>query len=125
MANFYDPYNGPVPGTIEHGAPPPQDWGAEAIPMTQLNSAGRMSPGPHTAYSNDHSMYDAGRQSPGPQAFYGGRASPGPQAAYGGRSSPGPQAAYGGRMSPGPHAAYGGAVSPAPPYDPYSTHAPR
>jgi hypothetical protein len=98
---YYDPYRGPVPGTLEHGA---DDWAGEAIPMTQM--AGRMSPGPHAAYGGE---YDVGRQSPGPQAAYGmGRTgSPGPQAAYGGRASPGPQGAYSaGRMSPGPQAAY-------------------
>ncbi|KAF8170103.1 hypothetical protein BJ912DRAFT_933463 [Pholiota molesta] len=110
---YYDPYHGPVPGTIEHGAPGAPEWGGEAIPMTQLG--GRMSPGPHAAYGAEP-IYDhnAGRQSPGPQVVYGGRTSPGPQAAYGG-----------GRMSPGPHAAYGGAMSPQPPpmaggYDAYS-----
>ncbi|CAA7268175.1 unnamed protein product [Cyclocybe aegerita] len=106
VGGYYDPYRGPVPGTIEHGGP---EWvGGEAIPMNQMG--GRMSPGPHVAYGAEP-VYDAGRQSPGPQM------------AYGGRSSPGPQAAYGGRMSPGPHAAYGRAVSPAPPpaagYDAY------
>lgn len=109
---YYDPYHGPVPGTIEHGAPGAPEWAGEAIPMTQLG--GRMSPGPHAAYGAEP-IYDhnAGRQSPGPQVIYGGRTSPGPQAAYGG-----------GRMSPGPHAAYGGAMSPQPPmaggYDAYS-----
>lgn len=110
MAAYYDPYRGPVPGTLEHG----QDWatGTEAIPMTQMGGSGRMSPGPQAAYgvgAGGEPMYDTGRQSPGPQM------------AYGGRSSPGPQAAYGGRMSPGPHAAYGGAVSPAPPASGYDT----
>jgi len=98
---YYDPYRGPVPGTLEHG----QEWGNDVIPMTQMGG-GRMSPGPQAAYGVGGPVeYDVG-----------------PHAAYGGRSSPGPQAAYGGRMSPGPHAAYGGAVSPAPPaggYDAY------
>ncbi|KAF9466583.1 hypothetical protein BDZ94DRAFT_1251288 [Collybia nuda] len=125
---YYDPYRGPIPGTLEHGAAA-GEWGGEAIPMTQMaGNAGRMSPGPHAAYGADQ-MYDIGRKSPGPQAAYGGdpmydvgrrspgpqaayavsgrTASPGPQAVYGGRASPGPQAAYTtGRMSPGPHAAY-------------------
>lgn len=106
--SYYDPYRGPVPGTLEHGAAA-GEWGGEAIPMTQMaGNTGRMSPGPHAAYDP---MYNAGRQSPGPQAAYaasGRTPSPGPQAAYGGgRASPGPQAAYAaGRMSPGPHAAY-------------------
>ena len=108
---YYDPYRGPIPGTID--TPGPQ-WGGEVIPMTQMSAAGRMSPGPNAAYGAEPAYeYDAGRQSP-----YAGRTSPGPQASYGGRTSPGPQAAYGARtMSPGPHAAYGGAVSPAPGYD--------
>jgi len=80
---YYDPYNGPVPNTLEHRS----DWSGEAIPMTQMA-------GPNT-----------GRMSPAQNPY--GRASPGPQTAYG-RVSPGPQAAYGaGRMSPGPQAAYG------------------
>ena len=113
---YYDPYRGPIPGTIE--TPGPQ-WGGEVIPMTQMSAAGRMSPGPHAAYGAEPAYeYDAGRQSPGPQAAYAGRASPGPQASYAGRTSPGPQAAYGARaISPGPHAAYGGAASPGPGYD--------
>ncbi|KAF8149822.1 hypothetical protein B0H34DRAFT_791245 [Crassisporium funariophilum] len=108
MGGYYDPYRGPIPGTMEQSAVGGQEWGGEAIPMNQMNAPGRMSPGPNAAYVGEP-VYDAGRQSPGPQA------------AYGGRVSPGPQAAYGGRMSPGPHAAYGGAVSPAPPvgYDAY------
>ncbi|KAF5366647.1 hypothetical protein D9615_010605 [Tricholomella constricta] len=108
---YYDPYRGPVPGTLEHGASA-DDWAGEAIPMTQMT--GRVSPGPHAAYVGEH---DVGRRSPGPQAAYGmGRTgSPGPQAAYGGRASPGPQAAYGGRASPGPQAAYStGRMSPGP-----------
>ncbi|KAG5647373.1 hypothetical protein DXG03_000441 [Asterophora parasitica] len=124
---YYDPYRGPVPGTLEHGASA-DDWAGEAIPMTQM--AGRVSPGPqaaygaanassvgHGEYAQDygHESYDVGRRSPGPQAAYGIQAggrtgSPGPQAAYaagGGRASPGPQAAYStGRMSPGPQASY-------------------
>ncbi|KAF9533728.1 hypothetical protein CPB83DRAFT_804637 [Crepidotus variabilis] len=110
-SGYYDPYRGPVPGSIEHGTGQGSEWGhpAEAIPMTQLGMAsGRMSPGPHAAYGGpagmDPSGYDAGRQSPGPYAAYGGRA-----------ASPGPQAVYGGRMSPGPQMAYNnGATSPAP-----------
>ncbi|KAF9000731.1 hypothetical protein BDQ17DRAFT_1359451 [Cyathus striatus] len=118
-AGYYDPYRGPVPGTIENGGSSVgHEWtGGEAIPMNQMN-AGRMSPGPQAALRimspspapqayGAEGMYEAGRQSPGPQAALGGgRASPGPQMAYGGRASPGPQMAYGGRASPGPHAAY-------------------
>ncbi|KAG6856506.1 hypothetical protein H0H87_003699 [Tephrocybe sp. NHM501043] len=105
-SGYYDPYRGPVPGTLEHGAG--EDWAGEVIPMTQM--AGRSSPGPQAAYGVGG--YDAGRQSPAP--YGAGRAgSPGPQAAYGGRASPGPQAAYGGRASPGPQAAYtAGRASP-------------
>lgn len=132
---YYDPYHGPIPGTIEHNAPG-QEWGGEVIPMTQMS--GRMSPGPHAAYGaepqyDQHYDQNAGRMSPGPHAAYGGepgydhsmgRQSPGPQAAYAGRTSPGPQASLGGRMSPGPHSAYGGASSPQPPvgggYDAYA-----
>lgn len=101
---YYDPYRGPVPGTIESGT---NDWQPEAYPMTQLGGpTGRASPAP------DY-MYEGGRQSPAPGAMYG-RASPAPQVAYGGRVSPGPQAAYGGRASPGPQVAYGGRASPGP-----------
>lgn len=90
---YYDPYRGPIPGTIE-----------ESYPMAQMSSGGRMSPGPNAAYSGE------------------GRHSPGPQAAYGRALSPGPQAAYAGRKSPGPQAAYGGSISPVPPgYDAYGT----
>lgn len=97
---YYDPYRGPIPGTIEQGAG--QESG-ESYPMTQMNPGGRMSPGPNAAYSE-------------------GRHSPGPQAAYGRALSPGPQAAYAGRMSPGPQAAYVGSTSPVPPgYDAYGT----
>ena len=88
---YYDPYKGPIPGTIDQGAN--QEWSGEAIPMTQMNPTGRMSPGPNIAYNGEHVT---GRQSP-----YGGRASPGPQAAYGGRMSPGPQAAYVSPVPPG------------------------
>ena len=99
---YYDPYRGPIPGTIEQGAG--QEWSGESYPMTQMNPGGRMSPGPNAAYSGE------------------GRHSPGPQAAYGRALSPGPQVAYAGRMSPGPQAAYGGSVSPVPPgYDAYGT----
>ncbi|KAG6865983.1 hypothetical protein C0991_009985 [Blastosporella zonata] len=99
-SGYYDPYRGPVPGTLEHGAG--DDWAGEVIPMTQM--AGRASPGPQAAYGVGG--YDAGRQSPSPYGA-GRTGSPGPQAAYGGRASPGPQAAYpAGRTSPGPHAAY-------------------
>jgi len=106
-AAYYDPYRGPVPGTLEHGAP---GWSGEAIPMNTMNPSGRMSPGPHAAYGGAEPAYeyDLGSQSPAPGAGYGGRSSPGPHAAYGG-----------GRVSPGPHAAYGGAASPAPGYDAY------
>lgn len=115
---YYDPYRGPVPGTLEHGGG--GEWAGEAIPMTQMAAgAGRMSPGPQAAYDahavyGADTMYDPGRRSPGPQAAYGGRTSPGPQAAYGGRTSPGPQVAYSGRSSPGPQAAYVGRASPGP-----------
>lgn len=101
---YYDPYRGPVPGSIEHGPAQGAEWGhQEAIPMTQLSmNGGRMSPSPYAPGP----PLDSGRQSPGPYAAYGG----------GGRAaSPGPQAAYGGRMSPGPQMAYNhGATSPAP-----------
>lgn len=113
---YYDPYRGPVPGSIEHGQGN-DDWTGENIPMTQL--AGRSSPGPQAAFTAGGygtgrqspalvSPYEGGRTgSPGPQVAYGGRASPGPQIAYGGRASPGPQIAYNaGRASPGPQAAY-------------------
>ncbi|KAG6879609.1 hypothetical protein C0992_000637 [Termitomyces sp. T32_za158] len=130
VSGFYDPYRGPVPGSIGHGQGN-DEWGGENIPMTQM--AGRSSPGPQAAYAAGG--YGTGRQSPalaspyeggrnvpaGPQV-YGGRASPGPQTAYGGRASPGPQTAYGGRASPGPQIAYNaGRASPGPQaaYDPY------
>ncbi|KAG6832795.1 hypothetical protein H0H92_009413 [Tricholoma furcatifolium] len=105
-SGYYDPYRGPVPGTLEQGAVA-DDWAGEVIPMTQM--AGRTSPGPHAAYGV--AGYDTGRASPAPygaqQAAYGGRNSPGPQAAYAGRASPGAQGAYNtGRASPGPQAAY-------------------
>lgn len=97
---YYDPYRGPVPGTIEQGAG--QEWSGEAIPMTQMNPTGRTSPGPNVAYSADHVT---GRLSPGPQVAYGGRVSPAPPT-YGGRMSPGLQAAYGASVSPVPQAGY-------------------
>lgn len=76
---YYDPYRGPIPGTIEHEG---VDWSGEVIPMTQMG-ARTMSPAPSAAFT-----MDTGRQSPGPR-----RASPGPQVAYGGaRYDP-----YGGR----------------------------
>lgn len=114
-SGYYDPYRGPIPGTLENGQGAQGEWGGEAIPMTQMaqGAGGRMSPGPHAAYDQGY----GGRVSPGPQVAYGGRTSPGPQAAYGVRTaSPGPQAAYGGggRASPGPQAAYGGRQSPGP-----------
>lgn len=96
-SGFYDPYRGPVPGTIEHGA---GDWHpGEAYPMTQFNqSEGRASPALDPM---------PGVSASGPQVAYSGRASPSPQAAYGGRASPGPYAAFPtGRASPGPGAAY-------------------
>ncbi|KAF8802429.1 hypothetical protein BYT27DRAFT_7196614 [Phlegmacium glaucopus] len=99
---YYDPYRGPIPGTIEQGMG--QEWTGEAIPMTQMNAAGRMSPGPNVVYSGDPT---AGRLSPGPQKGYGGRISPAPQAVYGGRMSPGPQTAYGAPVSSVPPAGYG------------------
>jgi len=97
---YYDPYRGPIPGTIEPVAG--QEW-SESIPMTEMKPGGRMSPGPNVAYSGE------GRHSPGPHAAYG-------------RASPGPQEAYAGRRSPGPQVAYGGSISPVPPgYDAYGT----
>jgi hypothetical protein len=91
---YYDPYRGPIPGTIEQGAG--QEWSGESIPMTQMNRGGRTSPGPNAAYSGE--------------------------GAYGRALSPGPSTAYAGRMSPGPHTAYGGSISPVPPgYDAYGT----
>lgn len=98
---FYDPYRGPVPGSIEQGVPPITEWGTEAIPMTQMGMAGRMSPGLHVAYggpASDGIAYESGRRSPGPYAAYGGGAPPG--VPYSGRMSPGPQAAY--NISPEP-----------------------
>ncbi|GBE87831.1 hypothetical protein SCP_1200560 [Sparassis crispa] len=105
-AGYYDPYNGPVPQTIE----------GEAIPMTQIAARsrspmpgvmdGRRSPGPQAAFG-----YDAGRApSPvlGPATGLGippqpARArSPGPGGTYSGRASPGPQSAYGAPPSYGP-----------------------
>ncbi|KAK0469517.1 uncharacterized protein EV420DRAFT_38399 [Desarmillaria tabescens] len=89
---YYDPYRGPVPNTF-NDAPSGAEWSqGEAIPMTQMTGAGRMSPGPGLAYG------DTGRASPTPA----GRASPGPSAALRtkspapmyGRTSPGPQAAF-------------------------------
>ncbi|KAG7451375.1 uncharacterized protein BT62DRAFT_1071949 [Guyanagaster necrorhizus] len=89
---YYDPYRGPVPNTF-NDAPPGSEWSqGEAIPMTQMTGAGRMSPGPGLAYA------DTGRASP----TLAGRASPGPSAALRtkspaptyGRASPGPQAAF-------------------------------
>ncbi|KAF9452337.1 hypothetical protein P691DRAFT_795042 [Macrolepiota fuliginosa MF-IS2] len=119
---YYDPYHGPVPGTIENGA---SDWQPEAYPMTQLGGpTGRGSPAPDYMYEGGRqspavggAMY--GRSSPAPQVAYTGRASPGPQVAYGGRASPGPQVAYGGRASPGPQAAY--STGPSTGYDAYGT----
>ncbi|KAI0072969.1 hypothetical protein K474DRAFT_1667195 [Panus rudis PR-1116 ss-1] len=104
-AAFYDPYNGPVPQTLDSATP-----GGEAIPMTQINRA--RSPGPQMAYDP---MAAARARSPGPQAPFdlAGRQSPGPQAAYGygdgvpRARSPGPAMALGGRVSPGPQAALG------------------
>ena len=109
---YYDPYHGPVPGTLEgHSTGHGHEWnGNEAIPMTQMGAGGRMSPGPHAAYGVPVEPYPhdggAGRQSPGPYNAYPS----GPeQTQYDvGRQSPGPYGAYGaGRSSPGPHAAYG------------------
>ncbi|CAL1716904.1 unnamed protein product [Somion occarium] len=99
---FYDPYNGPIPQTLDNAG--------EAIPMTQIGARAR-SPGPQMSFD----PVTGGRQSPGPQAAYGyGDASrvrsPGPGMALAGRASPGPQAAMGygnGRHSPGPQVAYG------------------
>jgi hypothetical protein len=107
---YYDPYRGPVPGTLENGGSSVgHEWtGGEAIPMNQMH-AGRMSPGPQAALRtmSPAPQYGAeGMYEAGPQAAMGGRASPGPQMAYSGRASPGPQMAYGGRASPGPNMAY-------------------
>jgi len=112
---YYDPYRGPVPGTLESGT---GDWQPEAYPMTQLGGhTGRGSPAPEF-------MYEGGRQSPAPGAMYG-RNSPVPQAPYGGRASPGPQALYGGRVSPGPQVAYAqGRASPGP-HAAYDAYGPR
>ncbi|KAF9565417.1 hypothetical protein CPC08DRAFT_613523, partial [Agrocybe pediades] len=86
---YYDPYRGPIPGTLEQGGA--QGWSGEVIPMNNMGTSGRMSPGPHAAYGAEPAYeYDLGSQSPAPGAGYGGRSSPGPQAAYGGRASPGP-----------------------------------
>ena len=95
---YYDPYKGPIPGTIEQGAG--QEWSGESFPMTQMNPGGRMSPGPNAAYSGD------GRRSPGAQAAYGRTVSPGPEAAYAGRMSPGLQA-YGASSTTVPPPGYG------------------
>lgn len=105
----YDPYRGPIPGTIEQVAGQEQYRGqeqyggqeryGESFQMAEMNSGGRTSPGPNAAF---------GRRSPGPKTAFG--------------SSLGPQAAYAGRMSPRPQAAYGGSTSPVPPeYDAYGT----
>lgn len=111
---YYDPYRGPIPGTLENGGSTGHEqWGAgsgmEAIPMTQLaNPAlGRASPAPQMAYdpTGAYGAYAAGRASPSPSAAYR-IASPAPQAAYAGRASPGPGLIYGGRASPGPQAAF-------------------
>lgn len=124
-SGYYDPYRGPIPGTLENGGSAGPEWavGGEAIPMTQMAGGGngRMSPGPQVGYGGGRVAspgpgvaYGPGpgmgrTPSPGPQMAYGGPrvASPGPQMAYGGRASPGPQVGYGGgRVSPGPQAAY-------------------
>ena len=67
ITGYYDPYRGPVLGTIENGVPTaPPEWGTEAIPMTQMGvpmAPGRNSPGPQMSY-------DLGRRSPGPYAAY-------------------------------------------------------
>jgi len=116
---YYDPYRGPIPGTLENGGSSGPEWHnaghGEAIAMNQLGAPpvpgmGRVSPAPHSLYD-----YGAGgRASPAPQNPYGGRASPGPGMAYGagapgmgGRASPGPQVAYAGQMPPGANMGYG------------------
>ncbi|KAI0925518.1 hypothetical protein AcV5_008234 [Taiwanofungus camphoratus] len=80
-ASYYDPYNGPVPHTLE----------GEAIPMTQIGPRSR-SPMPGMGGMD-------GRMSPAPglgMAPPAARAkSPAPGVAYAGRTSPGPQVAYG------------------------------
>ena len=94
---YYDPYAGPVPGTLENGG---SEWSGEAIPMTQMNPGSRMTPAPPANF-----VYDGGRQSPVPHMAYQGRASPRPQVPYAGQTtSSGPQAAYGGSNYDG----YGG-----------------
>ncbi|KAF7327957.1 hypothetical protein MKEN_00375900 [Mycena kentingensis (nom. inval.)] len=110
---LYDPYNGPVPQTFNEAAgPAPQEWGHEAIPMTQMRTG---SPGPQQAYAaagrtpspGPQMAYNTGRASPAPGGY--GRASPAPQQIYR-QGSPGPQQAYaaaGRTPSPGPQAAYG------------------
>ncbi|KAL4260640.1 hypothetical protein AB1N83_008060 [Pleurotus pulmonarius] len=76
---FYDPYRGPVPQALHDPDGPPTatvapgggPWeGGEAIPMTQMAAAGRLSPGPGVAYGGD----PFGRRSPGPTQAYGGAA---------------------------------------------------
>jgi len=99
MTGYYDPYRGPVPGTIETGVPTaPPEWGSEAIPMTQMGVAAAVAPGGRNSPAPQQIAFDHGRQSPGPYAAYD---------AYGG--------GVGGRMSPGPQVAYNtGAMSPTP-----------
>lgn len=111
VTGYYDPYRGPVPGSIEQG-PTSSEWGSEAIPMTQMSTGtGRMSPAPQVAYGataalppqmdiSSAAAYDmTGRQSPGPYAAYAASGVAGQQ--LGGRISPGPQLAYNtGAMSP-------------------------
>ncbi|KZT02265.1 uncharacterized protein LAESUDRAFT_763021 [Laetiporus sulphureus 93-53] len=109
-SGYYDPYNGPVPHTLE----------GEAIPMTQIGGSRARSPGPAMAMSmgmggraspappGGMGMGMGGRASPAPGMGMGGRASPAPSMGMSGRASPGPQMAMGGRApSPGPGAAYG------------------
>jgi len=108
---FYDPYHGPIPGTIENGGSAGPEWngGGEAYPMApmaQMGQMGRASPAPppHMVYDQGYGGM-GGRSSPGPQMNYG-RASPGPMAAYR-TGSPAPQT-LAGRASPGPQMAYDG-----------------
>ncbi|TEB25127.1 hypothetical protein FA13DRAFT_1738538 [Coprinellus micaceus] len=113
---YYDPYRGPVPGTIDHGT---GEWHGEAIPMQQIQHqqtgggfAGggydQVGPAPTMAppyQQGGHDGYDGsvppqvGRQSPGPQQAYGGRISPGPNMAYNAGYNQGP--------APGYHDGYG------------------
>lgn len=131
-SGYYDPYRGPVPGTLDHGT---GEWHGEAIPMQQIQHQ-QTGGGMYDQVGFEQPGYNAGRASPGPHAAFAGEqlgrtGSPAPstmappyqQGAFDGRQSPGPQQAYGGRMSPGPAMAYGNPGYPAqgaaPGYDAY------